>query len=176
MEKPKIPTRRQKQEKVEVKQERKQRDRKQRKEVEQVASGPFALGPAQRQKKTYNSGQSTSTAIASTTSHDAGVLMNLKHRESEDDSSSEDFTQPPIDSKLFLLQLPKTLATTTGKVGHYKKLKSGLIILEIMGQRFELQPNLSNIEQRCCFIDKEFVELGSCGQKYVCTPILDDLI
>ena len=142
--KPKVPARRNKQQKVEVKREPKQqKPRPKRAELEQVASGPFAMGPAKAGKKRGNYTGSESTSTISSGVGRIGihskdpVIIDSNVLPTIESSSEDEQVVVKREEQLFLLQFPMNLPLEnqnelkSGKCGSWYKTKAGKVVVEI---------------------------------------------
>ena len=177
--KPKVPAARKKQQPLQAVKVKKERKIRVKNEVAQVASGPFALGPSV--------GGSSRTIVAST-SRDIPVAVSSATMSSLPmmvDSSSEDSDSIKPDAStvqnqdnLVLLQMPLNLPTNEiqGKCGKWFRLKSGRLIIELNGIRYNADQHTSAIIQTVGCIDDAFTELSNCRKKMVLTPDLNSLL
>jgi hypothetical protein len=162
---------RKKQEPTAPKPERKERKRPERKleTKELVASGPFAMGPAQI-KRTVTS--SVSSTIV--------VKQEANYESSDSISDTEmEFANPETEEEepLMIFQLPKVQISDaaqekSGKMGRYSIKKDGSMILEIGGITYHVQETLaSKTNKVVCIEGDSFIEYGN-AKRMICIPQL----
>jgi hypothetical protein len=190
--KPKVPARRIKKE---VKDEAPKQKKPQRKErparqpVEQIASGPFALGPAERSRGSAL--RQSLDSIASTFHTQVQEEYDPEVASSEEEELSGDIEWRPVDvanvarednSSLTFFQFPKHLPVAVdenaefGLVGSYIVLEDGTMIVKLGDVEFEAGVSQSVFQELVCVDDDNLVMLGEAGERIVCTPCVDSLL
>lgn len=195
---PKVPQRRKA--KVEpVKAEKKERPvykKKERVAPVLVASGPFALGPNQR-----NSRPSSAISAPSSTSYVKREDVPNEYEDTADLQADHDLavddedralpkkkvplslhhqlsTDAPPET-LFFVQLPSILPQTNESlIGNLITRQSGRISIEIGGVEFDVTETSEALVPQWGSVvkDGKMVWVGECGRRLVCTPDLEKLL
>ena len=177
--KPKVPAARKKQQPLHPVKAKKERKIRVKNEIAQVASGPFALGPSvggNSRKVVAPTSRDNPVAVSSTTTSSLPMMIDSSSEDSDSFKADESMVQNQ--DNLVLLQMPLNLPTSEiqGKCGQWFRLKSGRLIIELNGIRYNVDQHTSAITQTVGCIDDAFTELSNCSKKMVLTPDLNALL